>query len=141
MNGDINQARNLLVKSLASNVDFYQQAAERDLLMRRVRLVEFPISHYLKFEFMSYQISAQYGTRILVKDITEEPSHSKLKTSYDFVMFDGSIVLRHDYDPTGLLRGGWLIDLPEQVGRYRDIAQESRSGAVLLPTFLTAHDL
>src|SRR6266567_7605188 len=49
------------------DIDFFR----RGLQFLRVHAVESPFSAYVKWEFQSYIISAQYGETILVADLTD----------------------------------------------------------------------
>lgn len=141
MMGNIEEATALLVEGLSSSADFFRQTAERNLLYTRVRLAELPLSQYLKWEFMSYQVSARYGERILVNDISNLPEQSSLKSGGDYVMFDNRIVLRHNYNSSGLLEGAWLIERKEDVEKYKAFGQLARYDAVPLAQFEHQHGL
>jgi hypothetical protein len=86
--------------------------------------VELPLSDYLRWEFETYKISAKYGERILVADITNDRDNSIAKQSVDFNMFDTYAVLIPTYDSGGLLNGALLIDRVEYVQQFAKFARE-----------------
>jgi hypothetical protein len=121
--GDSASAAAKLEEVVCQNSRYHTDACRRGVTMTRVRLVELPLSDYLRWEFQSYRVSARYGERILVLDLTGAPRSGPLWNSGDFVLFDCSAVLVHRYDPDGFLRGGWLIDHPAAVEGYVRLAE------------------
>jgi hypothetical protein len=101
----------------------------------RIRLVERPLTDYTRWELHSYDISVRYGERILIVDITGQPASSPIRRLSDFLIFDGKAVMAHDYDSSGLIKGGWVIDTPEQVRRYADAIALCMKTAVPLGVF------
>lgn len=114
----------------ASAIDF----CRRGISSTRLRLVEFPLTDYVKWEMMTYHISASYGQRILVRDITAEPEKGSVKASSDFVMFDDQIVLRHVYQPDGQLRGALLFE-GARAARYNEFVKTLLPEALPLGAF------
>lgn len=111
----------------------------RNLSDVRLRVVERPFSDYLKWEFLTYRISAGYGERILILEsqaITEEEEKLPLG---DFLLFDSQCVLVHDYDRSGLLRGGWHVNRSSDVHAYKERFEKALSASVPLAEFEYLH--
>ena len=114
------------------DIDFFR----RGLQFLRVRAVESPLSPYLSWEFQTYVISAQYGETILVTDLTNADRNGPLWNARDFLLFDSFAVLVHDYDPDGLLCGGWVCQDEAFTKRCTDIASQFTSVSVPLAVFM-----
>jgi hypothetical protein len=116
-------------------------ASRRDISWTRIRLVEFPLTPYLQWELLTYQVSVKYGERILLTDVTGESRTSVLRRGDDFLMFDKKTVLAHNYDREGHLQGAWLIEKDSHVAQYAAFFEHARQGAVPLGVFEAQHKL
>jgi hypothetical protein len=84
--------------------------------MRRVRVVERPLTDYTQYEFawgFAYNVEAGEGIRIL--DVTDRPAHGL--PDHDFWLFDESTVVRLLYRPDGTQIGRELVESPD-LGAY-----------------------
>lgn len=115
--------------------------ARENIPMVRIRVVERPLTPYLEWEFLTYQISSQYGERILIADVTDQPGSSPLRGGRDFVMFDRKIVLAHNYEPAGLLDGAWVIDEERQCAQYGRYFTTMLQHSIPLASFIARHRL
>jgi len=89
---------------------------------------------------LTYQITALFGQRILLCDISSESKDSIANTSSDFLMFDNRVVLRHDYNKEdGSLKGALLINEPGIVKKYAEFIDSCRSSSVSLGSFERIH--
>ncbi len=132
--GELTSATKHLEDRLAAQGDFYLRLCRENIPFVRVRALEFPISAYLEYEFNSYEISARYGERILIVDLSS-PSAAPYVYSSDFVMFDDVAVLAHNYSETGLLKGAWLIDDSHNVRPFVEFANHLIAASVPLAMF------
>lgn len=114
MNGDLPQSVQHLELAIAVQGPLYSSLFTKGADFVRVRAVELPLSPYLRdYEFPAYRISSRYGERILVLPLSEFKSDSGFFSASDYLLFDASAALIHDYDQSGFLRGGWLSLDPE----------------------------
>lgn len=141
LKGDKREAANLLKLPIEGWDERFNYVAQANIPWTRVRLVEFPMTPYLEWEFLTYQRSARYGERILVTDITNDPKGSLAKSSSDFVMFDNRIVLAHDYGVDGILKGAWLVTRPNDVEAYIATFNDVRVRAIPLGVFEASQKL
>jgi hypothetical protein len=86
-------------------------------------------------------VTARFGQRVLVVDITDDIPSNPLKRGSDFLIFDSSAVLAHDYDSQGLLRGAWFISDPEMVRQYLSFFEQARERSVPLGSFERTYGL
>jgi hypothetical protein len=133
--GNVAKSLELIADARAKDADFYIDGARRGLLDVRMRAVVLPLSRYLSWEFQTYRVSSRWGERILIADITGAPRTSELWNSSDFLLFDDAAVLVHDYDPAGVLHGGWLIEARESVEPYMRLASSFIDAAIPLAMF------
>ncbi len=84
----INKDHNLFSKKLKQNKildkPFYISALSKGISMKKLHLIEFPISDYIKYEYYSYYLSNYLGEFIKYNDI-KKYNNIQLK---DFVIFD-----------------------------------------------------
>lgn len=134
LEGRRSEAMELLGDYRHGDAEYYEAACRKDVHVVRVRAVEQPLSPYLQWEFASYHVSARYGERILVIDLTEE-SAAEASAASDFLLFDTRVALVLNYGAGGLLRGAWLLDSPQHVQPYAELAARLIRAAVPLAVF------
>lgn len=133
--GDLSAAWDKLGDFIAQDRDLFVAICQKDIPMVRVRAVELPLSHYLKWEFRSYPVTCRWGSRILIVDLTGKERDRELWNSSDFILFDRRSVLVHNYDRSGILQGGWVVEAPAAVQAYVAFAKRLVSMAVPLAMF------
>lgn len=134
--GDLAEAARQLASAIAAQEGLYSALFRKGVDFVRVRAVELPLSPYLRdYEFPAYRISSQYGERILILRLSETEPSSQFFAASDFLLFDSSAALVHDYDPTGLLRGGWLCRNAEYCAQLYALSRELVSASVPFRTF------
>ncbi|MFD5558070.1 DUF6879 family protein [Streptomyces sp. NPDC127068] len=69
--GDWPGALRLIEAERDSVAAYFEDAARRDLVFRRLRIVEFPITPYLQWEMHSFRLRSQLGEEIRVLDARE----------------------------------------------------------------------
>ncbi|WP_345556240.1 DUF6879 family protein [Streptomonospora halophila] len=131
----------LLKKEAESDRPLYEDVRARAIEFARVRVVQEPVTEYLRYELMSYRIRATMGENI---EVLREPSGTPLPNgaTFDFLLFDRRTALVHDYGngPTGVQAGGWLVRDPRTVGALEERALALRAGAVPFERFLAQAD-
>jgi Family of unknown function (DUF6879) len=112
--GDLRAARILMRQEAEADRSLYDDIRARQLDYSRIRLVQEPLSPYLRYEMEAYRIRAELGERI---EIVRCHSGIRLPNAehFDFLMFDRHTALIHDYDPGGRQTGGWLTREPDVI--------------------------
>lgn len=107
--GKFFRAVRLVRERILAQREFYEDLAQRGITFSRIRVVEPPLTEYLRYEFMSYLASAELGERIVVVDAPMLPPVAH--DLRDCVIFDDLGAVVHKYDP-GTTRqvGGWLVE-------------------------------
>jgi|LGVF01.1.fsa_nt_gb hypothetical protein len=119
--GRLDEVVPLLRDNLYQQKPFFESAAEKGIKIIRCRIVEIPLSEYLKWEFESYTISSELGEQIycvLADDVADILNKYKPE---DFLLFDKDVALLHDYSAEGLLVGSWRIDKKGLLNEYIDL--------------------
>src|SRR5258708_28601067 len=89
----------------------YDDVEKRGIEYARIRLVQEPLTPYLEYELTSYRIREEMGENI---EIVQRPPHERLpdEDHFDFLLFDRSRALIHDYGDTRSQSGGWGTSEP-----------------------------
>jgi hypothetical protein len=137
--GDYAAVPALLEREASFDQVVYDAVTANDTPFVRVRVVRLPLSEYLTFEMWNYIVRARRGEtiEILVLPADDQrplPDH----TYFDFLLFDDSAALIHDYGLDGLQTGGWATTEPSVLGRLEESATLARKDAIPLATFLAA---
>jgi hypothetical protein len=74
----------------------------------RVHLLRRPLTDYLRYEFAVYRHTAAAGEDIRILDVTDQADSGL--PSEDFWLFDGTSVVRMDYDGQGRQLGRELLE-------------------------------
>lgn len=88
---------------IGSEAELLADIPRKGICYTRIRIVEPPLSTYLRFEFETYRISAEYGQVILVLNA----DGSRIDSAPEFILFDRYAALVLDYSDDGELRGAW----------------------------------
>jgi hypothetical protein len=131
LTGDHAQVERLLQAEADEDSFVYEEVARRKVDYARIRLVRLPLTPYLQWEMWNYQIRAKMGEHI---QLVEMPPEVELPNDecFDFLLFDRSVALVHDYGDDGLQVGGWLVDDHRTLAELEHRALTLRSGAVPL---------
>lgn len=133
--GDLPKACELLRQEAETDRPLYDEVSQRGIDYARIRLVQEPLTPYLKYELMSYRIRAALGENIEVvrhDEVVQLPNEE----FFDFLLFDRNAALIHDYGELGLQVGGWLCADGRVIARLETVAVELRTVAVPLTQFL-----
>ena len=96
-----------------------------------------PVTSYLKYELIAYEIRAAMGENIEV--VRFDPAlRLPSEDHFDFLLFDQHTALIHDYGSgdSGLQSGGWLAHSMDVITSLEQEALKLRRNAVLLPRYL-----
>lgn len=122
--GDVLLARRLLQEEAKDDQPLYDEVAARNLSFSRIRLLSYPLTDYLRYEMINYEIRSRLGENIefIVPSFPVE-------SYFDFLLFDSRTALIHDYGegPVGHQTGGWVSHSPEVLEALADIITELRA--------------
>ncbi len=96
----------------------------RNLEFTRVRLLAYPLTDYLHYEMINYEVRNRLGEHI---EFFVPPS--PVGNYFDFLLFDSPLALIHDYGPgpVGYQVGGWLTHDAKALQSLADIATDLRA--------------
>jgi hypothetical protein len=134
--GDVDHAVELLEKEAEADRPLYDDIKRRGIEYSRIRLVQKPLTPYLRYELLAYRIRANLGE--VIEIVRCDNALNLPNTDYfDFLLFDRHTALIHDYGNAGLQAGGWLTHDPAVVASLESRAIELRQAAVPLGKFLS----
>jgi hypothetical protein len=113
--GDLKKAIALISESKQAEVDDYEHLRSNHIDFVRCRPVVKPLSDYLKWEFLNYDINQEFGERIYLINMIQAQDLFENFALHDFMVFDCRFAYVHDYDDEGRLRGGWFTDDTESI--------------------------
>jgi hypothetical protein len=135
--GDITTARGLLLQEAEADRLLYEDIKGRGIDYARIRLVQEPVTSYLKYELIAYEIRVVMGENIEV--VRFDPAlRLPSEDHFDFLLFDQHTALIHDYGSgdSGLQTGGWLTHSVDAIASLEQEALKLRRNAVPLPRYL-----
>ncbi|MEV5751550.1 DUF6879 family protein [Actinoallomurus sp. NPDC052308] len=135
--GDIHAAQKLLYREAQADRPLYEDVKKQGIEYARVRLIQEPLTAYLRYELLSYQIRADMGENIEV--VVCDPALPLPDEQYfDFLLFDRHTALIHDYGygETGLQTGGWLTQESKVIALLEDSIGTLRQKAIPLRDYL-----
>jgi hypothetical protein len=132
--GNLATAARLLESEAETDRPLYESVSSRGIDYSRVRLVQLPLSSYLRYEMIGYRIRKRMGERIVI--VVIDPNVMLPNDQhFDFLLFDQCLALIHDYGTDGHQVGGWLIDDPDILERLEHTALELRARAIPVGEF------
>lgn len=140
LRGDLHEVERYFEERIRGELRFLNDIVRKNLSYTRVRAVERPLTNYLLYEFKTYRVSARYGQRILVTDITEA-GNQRLYQACDFMVFDSFAVVTLEYNARGEFQAAVLIEEPASIEKYQRLASEFIERSVLLGVFEREHGL
>ena len=135
--GDIAAVRELLRQEARADRLLYEDIRSRGIDYARIRLVQEPLTSYLRYELIAYEIRAEMGENIQI--VRFDPALAlPSKDHFDFLLFDQHTALIHDYGSgdSGLQTGGWLTHSIDVITALEQTALGLRRNAVPLPQYL-----
>jgi hypothetical protein len=134
--GDESKVRELLKQEAEADAPLYEEVKRRGITYARIRLVQKPLTPYLEYELMSYQIRAAMGEHIEVVARSDATLRLPNEDYFDFLLFDQHTALIHDYGELGDQTGGWLSEDGGVIARLETTALALRQTAIPLVQFL-----
>lgn len=137
---DFKEAVRLVRERVAAQEGMYREGIRRGMEIVRLRVVEWPLTEYLRYEIMAYVVAETIGERVLV--IERESLRPEVERELrEFNMFDQRIAFLLDYTPEGLFRGAWRVEAPSEVARLIAVASALSKKAVQLASWMQSRDL
>lgn len=134
--GDRAKAAELLRQEAEADRPLYADIETRDIDYARIRLVQFPLTDYLRYELIAYQIRVEMGERIeFVRFDAGRPLPNA--DCFDFLLFDCHTALIHDYGDVGRQSGGWVTRDPEVIASLERTVLALRAESVSWTEFNT----
>lgn len=135
--GDLRTAQILMRQEAQADRSLYDDIEKRRIDYSRIRLVQEPLTRYLRYEIEAYRIRAELGENI---EIVRCHSGIRLPNAehFDFLVFDRHTALIHDYDARGRQTGGWLTRDPDVISLLERLAVRLRRTAVPLHVYTAA---
>jgi hypothetical protein len=135
LRGDRRRVDALLLTEARRDGFLYDEVVQRGLDYARIRLVQKPLTPYLAWEMWNYQVRERMGESILIAEL---PPSVELPNNefFDFLLFDRSVGLVHDYGDDGLQVGGWLVSDQAMLAELETRALALRDRAVPLAAWL-----
>ncbi|RAY13339.1 hypothetical protein DPM19_19885 [Actinomadura craniellae] len=115
--GDWDRAVELAAHTHDDDKATYDELRDKGVHFLRLRVVEPPTSEYVRWEFEHYRVTARLGEDIRVVEQADIADLDRSTGLSDFLLFDETAVLIHDYGTDGILCGGWLSCDPALIGR------------------------
>jgi hypothetical protein len=127
--GDNTMAKELLRQEAELDKPLYQDVVARGIEYARIRLVQLPLTNYLKYELLAYQIRIDMGETI---EFVRCDSRLRLPNTdfFDFLLFDRHTALIHDYGKVGRQAGGWVSRDPNVLTALERTALTLRAKSV-----------
>jgi hypothetical protein len=110
LKGDQAESERLLVDGLEVDNPLYTSLREHQVDFIRCRPLVFPLSAYMQWEMKTYVYTAAQGVRIGCCNREQLSDFFDSIATHDFMVFDARFGFVHDYDKSGLIRGGWVTD-------------------------------
>lgn len=108
--------------------------------MRRVHLVDLPLSQYMRFEVeCCYRDTGRAGEEIRLLDRAKLPVGLSRAVLEDFWLFDGSTVMVNDYDQNGTIFQARISSAPKVVEHYAGIDKQIWDLSVPFKQFYLNH--
>ncbi|MFI0371038.1 DUF6879 family protein [Actinomadura sp. 1N219] len=122
--GDVSLARSLLEKEAMGDQPLRDEVRARNLDFTRVRLLAHPLTDYLRYEMINYEVRGRLGERM---EFFAPPS--PVEEYFDFLLFDSHTALIHDYGPgpVGHQVGGWLTRHAKSLRALAEIVTDLRT--------------
>lgn len=108
--GNLRRAIELIPVSVQGDADLYRALRERRVDFVRCRPVEYPLTDYLFWELQHYAFNSREGERIFCLPLAAHRALFNEYATHDFMVFDATVGFVHDYDDSGRIRGGWVLE-------------------------------
>lgn len=136
--GDLTRAESLVRAEADAEIDVYRTFRRKGVPFARLRVIEQPLTAYLRWELLNYVVRSEprYGEDVRTVDVTGQVERLPDADHFDFIVFGAEGALVHDYGTEGLQTGGWLVLETEVLDRISGIARDLRARSRPLSDFV-----
>jgi hypothetical protein len=135
--GEHDTASRLLRESLLEQREMYAGAQTRGVALVRLRLIEEPLSDYLRYyEIPSYSVSEELGERIVFA--SPDPTEDELP---DCIVFDSTVMFVNAYDGLGRLVGAIEVKSEDEIARHVALAERLLTDGEPRADYVRSHGL
>ena len=132
LRGDMESAVAHLEERIGGEAELFLDMCRRHFQYVRLRMVELPLTPYLRYEFKSYPIGARYGQRVVVLNLEDGDNRATFSDVGELMVFDDFACMIHDYDAEGLMKGTWIIEGKDGVAPYVELVNRLEERSVPL---------
>lgn len=125
--GDLRRSMQLLDESVAGDRELYASLRDRGVDFIRCRPISKPMSPYLAWEMQHYEFNSREGERIYCCDLNHVGNIFDQRAKHDFMVFDSSVAVIHNYDSSGGIAGGWMTRDEEKISILQSLFIEIKS--------------
>ncbi|MFJ6811360.1 DUF6879 family protein [Streptomyces anulatus] len=115
--GDWAGALRLIEEERASVAAYFQDAAQRGLVFRRVRVVEFPVTPYVQWEMNVFRLRSELGEEIRVLDARKISDLEREAPVPEVIILGNAVMYAVIYDDELKGAGARRFTDPDQVSR------------------------
>ncbi|GAA4506941.1 MULTISPECIES: DUF6879 family protein [Nonomuraea] len=122
--GDMRRALELIEEDRATQRDFKKIFDDRDAHFYRLRVIEDPLSSYLKWELAHFRLNAEEGEKIF---IVNQAMIADLDLRYrldDYTIFDRSLAFFLNYSDDGLFLHADMVSDPAVMSELVALSEE-----------------
>lgn len=122
--GDMKRALELIEEDRAAQRDFKRIFDDRAAAFYRLRVIEDPLSRYLRWELAHFRLNAEEGEKIY---IVNQALIADLDLRYDladYTLFDRSLAFFLNYSDDGLFLHADMVSDPAALAELVDISEE-----------------
>ena len=135
--GDHEKAQHLLRGIIEKQREMYSAACNRGVDLVRLRLVQEPLSDYLRlYEIPSYFVSQELGERIFIRSVDVSDD-----TLPDCIIFDANVMFVNAYDGLARLVGAIEVSSADEIDSHSRLAERLIAEAQPLGQFVQARGL
>ena len=128
---------NLVPAVRKDDVPLYENLKKRSVEFIRCRPIVKPLTDYLKWEIHCYDFNSKHGENILFFEAGEAMN----KIEHDFMVFDHAIAFIHDYNKSGLIKGGWKIIEQAKIDQLICLYSIVKSRSINYKNYIENHQL
>ena len=107
LSGDLKKSVELIPITRSCDDELYDMVAKKRLQFIRCRSVETPRSVYLDWELEVYKYNSR-AEQITCFNYAAVEDFFDQNIQHDFMVFDASFAVIHNYDQVGEIQGGWF---------------------------------
>lgn len=133
--GDWDEAMRIAESEIPSVVAFYKDLQSHDSGLNRIRVVELPISQYLKWELRILMMRTQAGESVRVLNSAKTADFESREGRIPELVVLGEVAYLVDYAPSGEPRGAFRITDPAEVDRAATLVKSAFALGEELSTF------